>query len=107
MKLSPQDYGIIILILSNLGVWGREWLKHRSWRSQNGQTDQIEKDVKAIKIQNGIIGKNIHKANLAMARIETKVSAQTKHCQTTVRAVNQRIEQNQNQIFELAKEQKN
>jgi len=96
MTLSAQDYGIIVLIISNLGVWGREYLKHRAWKSKNGQTDQIEKDVKETKDL-------MAKVNLAMVRVETKVSNQADHCSNTVKAVFSGIKDNANKIYGLAK----
>lgn len=102
--MSPQEYGIIVLVLSNIGWWGREWLKHRNWKSKNGQSDVMAADVKEIKKETKAINNTLIKTNLSMARVQTEVKKQNKHCEITVKSVFKEIGDNRNKIFNLAKE---
>jgi chromosome segregation ATPase len=104
-------YLVVGLLLSNIGMWIREWLKHRSWKRNNGSIETIktlatETKTEVGKTQNKVdcLDRKMGSAREDIREVKTAVKAQTSHCKTTVAHINTAITENSKQIFELAKD---
>jgi len=82
--------GLAALIVSNVGIWVREWRKHRDWKAKNGDVQEIKKDVKTID------GK-VDELDTKMAGVEKEIEAFGRTC---VR-MNGEISTNRNDIKRL------
>jgi hypothetical protein len=47
--------GLAALVVSNIGIWIREWRKHKDWKTKNGDVGEIKGDVREIKRDMGSV----------------------------------------------------
>lgn len=78
--------GLATLIVLNVGMWIREWRKHKDWKNKNGQLSNIEDGV--------------DKLTTDVEVIKTKVEGQTNVCADTRRRYDKAIETNQKALLD-------
>ena len=96
VKIIVALIGLIGLILSNIGMWYREWKKHTSWKTNNG-------DIGAIKETVGTIDTKMDCIDKKLAIVNTKVGGMKSHCKTTVLRFEKGLETHSQQILDMAK----
>lgn len=88
--------GMIVLIVNGVLLWIREWRKHRTWRSNGDDLNEIKKKIDCVD------GK-VSKANISLAEVITKVNDQKDQCSKTVARFDRAISDQGKEILELAK----
>lgn len=90
---------IAVLLIGQIGIWIREFVKSRDFRKRNGHLDQIKKSAESA----------ADKATTAAAvAIETKaiVGLMQTNCATTTGRMAKAIEANTNRIVDIATKKK-
>lgn len=87
---STTIIGLAALVISNVGIWIREWRKHKTWRGQNGDVQEIKADVKEV-------GKKVNGIDTKMASVDTEMKAFGRTC----KRMNGEIRTNRDDIKKL------
>lgn len=88
--------GLAALLISNIGIWIREWRKGRNEKSGNG-------DIKEIKQKTECIDKKVGEIKGSMTGIEASINAMKENCQKTTSRFDAAINENRKEILDMAK----
>lgn len=94
-----STYGIIGLILSNVGVWVREYFKDKDWKLKNGAIERIEGAIKKIFGQQERMAETQGEMAGSIGKIETELGGINKTCERFDKEINQ----NRRDILSLEK----
>ena len=83
--------GLAALIVSNVGIWIREWRKHRDWKAKNGDVGEIKTDIKEIKTDMGNLKQKV-----------SSISTEVKAFQRCSKRHDEEIRENRKAILKLA-----
>lgn len=92
------------LLISNIGMWIREWRKHQSWKRNNGSIEVIKTTATETQEQVKRLDGKMGQAREDIREVKTAVTAQKEHCQVTVNQMTKAIADTNSKVFELAKE---
>lgn len=88
---------IVTLLISNIGMWIREWKKHSTWQKNGKGINEVNKCVKTID------GK-MDKANVEIGKVQTSIDDQKAFCKKVSGGLSELVAKNSDRIFELNKD---
>jgi septal ring factor EnvC (AmiA/AmiB activator) len=92
--------GIATNILLIVGLWIREYFKHKDWKKKNGGLGRIESDIKEIKTSTNGLDKKAQRTEKDIGIIKTEVTNIHYNCKKYERDIGQ----NRQEILTLHKE---
>ena len=97
-------WGLVALLLSNIGIWIREAQKARSFKQKNGNLEQIRSDISSTKSKIDCVDRKITKVREEIVEVKTEIKAMKENCDQTVGRLSGEIKNNREKIFEMATE---
>ena len=94
--------GLIALLLSNIGFWIREAQKARSYKTKNGNLEQIKTDISTTKKKIECVDKKLGQVREDIVEIKTEIKSIKSNCHQTVSRLTSEIQDNREKIFEIA-----
>jgi len=96
--------GVITNIFLILGLWIREYFKHKDWKKKNGGIGRIEKAVTKIEADGETLKTGQQKNDKDMGIIKAELKNVHQNCKTQVGTFSKTINQNARDILALNKE---
>jgi len=95
MQIPNETFlGVVALIISNVGLWIREYWKGKNSNKTNGVLTETYKKVEEIE-------KIINDNNLKLTELKTEVSSMKTHCADTVSRFQGAITDQAQKIYDL------